>query len=196
MDHLARALRELTSRGLLLLQDPALPNLVSMLLGETIRGSWWGHPAAKLIFQVANELDDLPDVMTTKLVSKKVTFVHRTLFPALVAIGKSKEGWQLEGLGASGKRLLSEVESDGPVQTSGRDAKTLEERLLVYSAQVHTKSGEHALELSSWASYQKRNKLGRLPSLITAKKSLETAAALLSKGTKARATLPWQSARV
>lgn len=195
MDHLARALRELKKRGLLLLQDPTLPNLASMLAGETIRGSWWAHSAGKLIFQVANELDDLPDVMTIKLVSKKVTFVHRRLFPAVVAVGKSQASWQLDGLGAAAKRLLREVESDGPIRTSGRDAKALEERLLVHSAQVHTDSGKHALELSTWASYQKRAKLGRLPSLSAARTSLEEAVAALSKGAKVRGTLPWQSAR-
>jgi hypothetical protein len=195
MDHLERALRELKAHGLLLLQDARLPSLATLIAGEAIRGSWWGHPKAKVIFEVANELEDRPDVMLAKLVSKKVTFVHRALFPALVAVGKSRDSWQLDGLGAEAERLLREVESKGPVRTSGRDAKGLEERLLVHAAQVHTESGKHVLELSTWESYQRRQKLGRLPAVAAARKALEDAAAALSKATNARGTLPWTSAR-
>lgn len=195
MDHLGRALRELKANGLLLLQDPQLPNLAAMIAGETIRGSWWGHPKAKVIFEVANELEDRPEVVLAKLVSKKVTFVHRTLFPALVAVGKSRESWQLDGLGAEAKRLLREVESAGAIRTSGRHAKTLEERLLIHSEQVHTDSGKHVLEISTWASYQRRTKLGRLPSVTAARESLEDAVATLSRAANARGALPWTSAR-
>jgi hypothetical protein len=195
MDHLGRALRELKANGLLLLQDPQLPNLATLIAGEPIRGSWWAHPKGNVIFRVANELEDLPDVTLAKLVSKKVTFVHRDLFAALVAVGKSQESWQLAGLGSGPHELLSEVERAGKVQVSGKDAKLLEERLLVHAEQVHTDSGKHVLELSTWTSFQKRQKLGRLPSSKAARATLEEAVTTLSNGAKAPGRLPWSAPR-
>lgn len=195
MDHLGRALRELRTNGLLLLQDPHLPNLATLIAGEPIRGSWWAHPKGNVIFRVANELEDLPDVTLAKLVSKKVTFVHRELFPALVAVGKSQESWQLNGLGAAPRQLLARVERAGKLQVSGKDAKLLEERLLVHTEQVHTDSGKHVLELSTWASFQKRQKLGRLPSARAARATLEEAVTTLSQGAKVPGSLPWLSPR-
>jgi hypothetical protein len=37
------ALRE---HGLLLQSDIALPNVAALVAGETVRGSWWAHPAS------------------------------------------------------------------------------------------------------------------------------------------------------
>jgi hypothetical protein len=185
---LARARARLEELGLLLLQDPELPNLAALCAGETVRGSWWGHRAGKLIFQVASELEDRPDVTTAKLVSGKVTFVDRAHFPLLIAVGSAKESWQLEGLTREAKRLLTRVESEGGVSEGGREAKLLEARLLVHTRQVHTESGKHALVLSGWAEFRKSEKIRRCPSAAVAKKRLEELMAKL--GPTARA--PWQ----
>jgi hypothetical protein len=195
MDHLARALNELKSRGVLLLQDPELPSLATLIAGERIRGSWWAHPKGKIIFDVANELEDSGDVLIAKLLGKKVTFVHRALFPAVVAIGKSRDDWQLGDLTPAARRLLRRVDDDGSLRTSGRDAKQLEERLLVHAQQVHTDSGKHELELSTWAGFQKRQKLGRLPTARSAKQALETVVAKLANDRAPDRLLPWSSGR-
>lgn len=193
MSHLSRALERLETLGLLLLQDPTLPNLAALCAGETVRGSWWAHRAGKLIFRVASELLDRPDVTTAKLVSKKVTFVHQAHFPLLIAVGGSNERWQLDGLDAEAKRLLGKVEKAKTLLTSGREAKALEARLLVHARQVHTESGKHALELSSWAAFQKAEKIRRCPESRAAKKILEELVAKLSESAGARALLPWQT---
>jgi hypothetical protein len=63
-----------------------LPNLADEVAGESIRGSWWGHPAGHEIFAVLTRVLDSPDVVATRLVNGKVTLIHRRLWPALVRV--------------------------------------------------------------------------------------------------------------
>lgn len=177
----ARAL--LDRHGLLLLQDAALPSLATLVAGEPVRGSWWGHPASKQIFAIATELAH--DVVTAKLVGGKVTFVHARLMPELVAIGSERARWQMHELSPAAAKLLRRVDAEQKVRVSGRDAKELELRLLVASGQVHTETGDHALELSTW------QPLERTPTAAEARATLEaTLAALPCTGKRGK--LPWQ----
>ena len=61
-----------------------IPNVAELVAGDSIKGSWWGHPKGHEIFNVLGELDDSPDVVRLRLVNGKVTLVHRRLWPALV----------------------------------------------------------------------------------------------------------------
>src|SRR5947207_13341485 len=80
-------LEALARHGLLLLaSDSLFPSVVSLIAGEQVRGSWWGHPLGHTIFRIASELDDHPDVLSCKLLAGKVTFVHRRLWPELQAV--------------------------------------------------------------------------------------------------------------
>lgn len=185
-----RALAEIRRLGLLLLQDPRLPSLAALIAGEVVKGSWWGHPAGSRIFDAAGELDDHADVATFKLVEGKVCFVHRRLWPALIAVGSAREAWQLEGLDGDARALLERVEREGRVRASGKAAKALEARLLAASAQVHTESGKHATELSSWARFAEDREAGAPPPLAEAKRELEAAVADMAAGGRAR--LPWR----
>jgi hypothetical protein len=63
-----------------------VPNLADAVAGEKIRGSWWGHPRGAEIFDVLGAVADSPDVLCFKLVDRKVTFVHRRVWPALVRL--------------------------------------------------------------------------------------------------------------
>ena len=87
----ALLMRLLSEQGLLLQQDKVLPNVVALVTGETLSGSWWQHPQARAIFQSLGELADHPDVLLTKLVSGKVTLVHRRLWPAVLAVAIARE---------------------------------------------------------------------------------------------------------
>jgi hypothetical protein len=61
-----------------------LPNVAEFIAGEPIRGSWWGHPAGKEIYEILSALDDSPDIVTTRLVDAKVTLIHSRVWPAIV----------------------------------------------------------------------------------------------------------------
>jgi hypothetical protein len=63
-----------------------IPNLAELVVGEAIKGSWWGHPRSHEIFAVINEARDSEDVVALRLVRGKVTLVHRRLWPPLVCL--------------------------------------------------------------------------------------------------------------
>jgi len=63
-----------------------VPNLADAVAGQPIRGSWWGHPKGSQIFLALGAVQDSPDVLCFRLVERKVTFVHRRLWPALVRL--------------------------------------------------------------------------------------------------------------
>lgn len=65
-----------------------IPNLAEAIAGETIRGSWWGHPKGHLIYELANAVADSPDIVRCRLVGRKITLVHRRLWPALFRMRK------------------------------------------------------------------------------------------------------------
>jgi hypothetical protein len=159
-----QVLGEIENRGILLVTDPVLPSVTRIVAGEPVSGSWWSHPRGREIFAVLESLDEAEGVMRAKLIAKKETFVHRSLWPQLFAVATSREGWQTSRLSAAAKVLLEEVEARGAVRldqagplekrfdrkTLTRAGRELEERLLVHGDQVHTVKGAHAKLLSSW----------------------------------------------
>ncbi len=157
---LIRALEELERYGLLLESDRALPSVVTLITGRPVSGSWWGHPAGREIYATRRELAGHPDVVVTKIVSGRTTYVHRRLWPALIAVGSAREPWQLEGISVASRRLLELIEKNGEMRTNelpplggtkwGDSARDLERRLLVHSEEIHTDSGTHAKRLQSW----------------------------------------------
>ena len=65
-----------------------IPNIADAIAGETIRGSWWGHAKGTEIFDALNAVADSDDVLSFRLVERKITFVHRRLWPALVRLAE------------------------------------------------------------------------------------------------------------
>jgi hypothetical protein len=77
----------LAERGMLLESAHGpIPNVAEMVAGEDIRGSWWGHRAGHEIYAVLNELADSPDVARLRLINRKITLVHRRVWPALARV--------------------------------------------------------------------------------------------------------------
>lgn len=64
----------------------SVPSIAEQVVGEPIVGSWWSHPKAKAIFDALSTLDDCEDIRCFKLIDGKITFVHRTRWPALVKL--------------------------------------------------------------------------------------------------------------
>jgi hypothetical protein len=183
-------LARLRADGLLLQQDPKLPSVAALVAGGPLRGSWWSHPAANQIFHVLNELAAHPDVLATRLVGGKVTFVHRRLWPALLGVALSRASWQLAALPPRARQLLAKVEAQGVVLAAGPAAKELARRLLVRDEQVHTPAGHHELRLEAWPRWAARHGVTPL-----AHREAEACliAALSAVGGPVRA-LPWRKA--
>jgi hypothetical protein len=49
-----------------------VPSLVEAIVGEPIRGSWWGHPKANEIFRATRAVRDSADVLVCRLVDGKI----------------------------------------------------------------------------------------------------------------------------
>lgn len=75
-----------------------IPNVAELVVGAPITGSWWAHAQSHAIFDVLNELVGSPDVVRMKLVKRKVTLVHRRLWPALVCIADRLDAKQLAAI--------------------------------------------------------------------------------------------------
>ena len=200
-----RVWRAFETHGLLLLTDRKLPSVASLVAGSPVRGSWWGHPRGREIFRAACSLAAHPDVLGVRLVSRKVTLVHRKLWPALVAVACSREPWQVRGLSRFQRSLLAraarvgQLRSDQLAAASSPKAKLiadaareLECRLLVYSDQVHTERGSHAKLLESWEHWMDRVGFAgpRLP-VDQSKQRLDKLLRSLNKRFNADGELPW-----
>jgi hypothetical protein len=202
-------LSKLVKYGFLLESDTKLPSVCGLITGGPLTGSWWSHPLAQEIFQVNERLEDHPDVLITKLISGKVTFVHRELWPEIVAIGTAKQSWQTAGLSASAQELLNIVKKAGFLRTDqmarrssstakkdkpGDIARDLERRLLIHAEQIHTESGAHAKALETWEHWSKRKSF--TPSAIqaeAAKRNLEERLRRLNDEFDGTARLPWNA---
>jgi hypothetical protein len=65
-----------------------VPRLTEAIINKPIKGSWWVHPKSHQIFAVLQAVADSEDVLVCRLVNRKVTFIHRRLWPALVRVAK------------------------------------------------------------------------------------------------------------
>jgi len=63
-----------------------VPRLTEAIAGETIKGSWWGHPKSHQIFAILEAVTESDEVLVCRLVKGKITLVHRRLWPALVRL--------------------------------------------------------------------------------------------------------------
>ena len=205
---LEAALDILRGCGVLLMSDASLPSLVGMIVGEPLSKSWWGHPLGGVIYHVSNAVEAHPDVLTTKLVAGKVTYIHKRLWPAVFALGNAREPWQTDPLSQSARWLLRRTDADSEVQTNDvplvagpqrrelpKAARELERRLLVHATEIHTPTGAHAKVLETWPHWAERVAFD--PGAVgvgDAKRQLEDAATRLAAagGPALRARLPWQ----
>lgn len=163
---LKRLRKQLDVHGVLLLTDRDLPSLTTIVAGGPVKGSWWGHPKGNLMYNLSNELMDQPDVLTLKLINKKVTFVQRRYWDSLVSIAAGEADWQMRNLPIAARSLWKtvqtrhEIRADDPEfrkspKEIGKLALHLEEKLLVYSESLHTDSGRHIRLLRTWKSVLK-----------------------------------------
>lgn len=160
-----RVFRRLETLGLLLLSGHGFPSVAGLIAREKIKGSWWAHPDAQTIFEVAELLDDHRDVLFLKLLDGKVTLVHRQLWSRIFSIGVAREDWQVKALTPAAKLLLKKIDVEGALETGvigkrfdskqGTAARELEFYMLIHSSQVHTQSGAHAKTLETWDHWAK-----------------------------------------
>lgn len=203
--NLKLVLREFKKFRVLLESDASLPSVSAIVAGEPLRGSWWRHPLSHQIFQALSQLADRPDVLVTKLISGKVTFVHKLLWHDVIVVATSAERWQTAGLSPAARSLLRTVEESGAVRTDkiswpkartsvrpGDATRELEKRLLIHSEEFHSETGAHAKLLETWEQWSMRSgfKYENVPA-DKAKKRLEERLHQLNEQFSTSAWLPW-----
>jgi len=89
------------------------PRLTELITGVPIRGSWWAHPQSRQIFAVLQAISASKDILTCRLIDRKLTLVHRRLWPALVRASDLFSAYQLAQVRQqhtpSGHHISSEV---------------------------------------------------------------------------------------
>jgi hypothetical protein len=181
----------LANYGLLLKQDKVIPSVVGMITGESLRASWWSHPKSHLIYSVLSELSEHPQVLLTKLLARKDTFVHSDLWPALLAVGRARDEWQLRGLSAAAANLLQRVErSASAVRATGAACKEIQVRLLAAAYEIHTEDGRHEMLVEGWRPWSSRMNCTALTSGAEGRQMLEQAATKLGAPLR---YLPWRT---
>ncbi len=116
LDDLVDRLQEF---DLLLDTDPKFPSISGLVVGDSVRGSWWAHPQAHEVFRLACDLRAHRDVLMVKLISGKVTLIHRPLWPAIYAIGTAREPWQMSGQSKEAKALSKSKTNTGHLGSAG-----------------------------------------------------------------------------
>ncbi len=159
------------------------------------------------IHMVNTHLKGHPDIISTHLVSRKVTFIHRRAWPALFGVALSGEPWQSQDLGPRARRILGHVRKKqsvraddasifGELSNTERRAgiRELERRLLVHSTDTHTESGTHAKTLQTWERCKKQKRfVGHELAADEARAQLDRLLDAWRIGPSVRATLPWQN---
>ena len=185
-------LERLQEFDLLLDADPKFPSVTGFVGGDNVRGSWWSHPQSHEMYGLSCRLHDHPDVLSVKLISGKVTLVHRPLWAAVFTVATAREPWQLEGLSKEAKALLKKVDKETDVSSSGDPVRELEKKLLVYSESMHAEGGFHTKQLQTWASWAKRVHLGKMKLTPSeAKAQLAAAVTRINKQFHAAGRLPF-----
>ena len=202
---LERIGRELERIGLLMQHDAELPSFTTLAAGEPIRGSWWADPRCHEIYDLMQVFHDRKDVLTAKVVNRKVTLVHARLWPALLAVAQDPAPERTRKLADVGKRLYERVTEQGvaradELRKSGfadtaeitKAARELEAKLLVHADDVHTESGAHAKVLQTWKRWaEERGVAAGALTVAQAKQQLEQAVQTLSVGASRPARVPW-----
>jgi len=165
--------------------------VATIVAGAPVRGSWWAHPKSHAIFRAARALGSDPDVLAIPFVAGKVTFIHRPLWPAVLAVASERASWQTRRLSPGGRTVLNHVEAAGEIEASAPAVRELERRLLAVSREVHTDRGRHGKIVETWTRWAAREGVAPIADAAEGRAILERAAASLGP----RVTLPWDSAK-
>jgi len=195
--------RKLTDEAILLLSDPKLPSVVNTVSKGRVKGSWWASPESYEILGALRRLESHPDALEARLVSEKVTFVHRRIWPEFLTVATSGQEWQLGSLSARSRKLLRLVQELGELRTdiiqwSGVDGKIgdsvreLEKKLLVFTKEIHTESGAHAKVVQSWNHWSSQtNFQARSQEVEAAKAKLDALLQQLNQKYGGSGRFPW-----
>lgn len=192
----------LERHGLLLLHDLKLPSITALVIGAPLSGSWWAHARGNEIYHLVAQLERGAGELSLKLVNGKVTFVHRRLWPLILAAVSQPPAPApstaaralLSSLAARRTLRVAELRRSGSFTPTDlkRAVTEVEQRLLAYVASEHTESGKHDKVLQRWTDWGLQHEVEPAAcGPAAARAELATIAGALSDG-GARPRLPWK----
>lgn len=126
-----------------------VPSVAEEIAGEPITGSWWSHAKSNEIFHITRAIRESADTLVCRLVNGKITFVHRRLWPSLIAVADRFPSERLSQIveehTSSGKHVTREIPFPEWVSASAaEEAKQLDERkaLSTLGDWAHTGAGQ------------------------------------------------------
>lgn len=180
--------------GLLLVQDRHLRNAIEILVAAPVAGSWWSHPEGKRIYAVLEAVTAHADVLVAKLIARKLTLIHRRMWPAFLTVANAREPWQLRPLSAAAALTFTALDGRrAMVEPSPAATKELELSLLAHGERVHTPAGKHVTRLEPWSRWAVRAGCEPAPmTILEAKHELQSAVMRLGGSPD---LLPWNDRR-
>jgi hypothetical protein len=121
--------------GLLIEAHPVLPSVAALIIDESVGDAWREHADREAVDAVLTRLAEHEDVLGVPLISERVTWIHRQLWPALLAVVSVPEPWQTNRLSADVVMLYARVDEDGVVDRDEADdavTRELHDRLLAH----------------------------------------------------------------
>jgi hypothetical protein len=106
-DRVANLLAFVEREGMVLesARHDSVPNLVRHIVGEPVRGSWWGHPKGHEIYALLGALRDAEEqVAVCKFIDGKITYIHCRLWAACARLA--------DVLGAARFDLIRSIHTD------------------------------------------------------------------------------------
>jgi hypothetical protein len=204
LDEIERALERF---GLLLEHDKELPSVTTIVAGEPIAGSWWGHPLGHQIYELIGQFSERSGVLWTKIVNGKVTYVHPRLWSAFLTIADADPAARLAQVSTEAAALYASVKKHGPLRADApqvppalsskprelsKAIRALEGRLLVQTDSLHTESGAHVKVLRTWSQWRGEHAVRVEPLPVAdAKVALDAALAGLCRGSASKPKVPW-----
>jgi hypothetical protein len=135
---------------------PGVPSFVEAVVGTKVKGSWWGHPQGKKIFNLGEAVADSGEVLMCKLLGGKRTWVHRDSWPLVLRVVLD-EAWVAQrssDLSAAARKLLREVEeTQKVVAPPPAPTAALEKAMLAHVMSEHTPSGKHVKVATAWKAW-------------------------------------------
>jgi hypothetical protein len=173
--------------GLLMEHDKLLLSATTLIVGQPIAGSWWGHARGHEIYAVLGELGHGSGALCVKLVNAKRTYVHPGLHGAFFGVLEAGAAEVSRACSPLTRALLELTERQGLLRSAevaklasakaGSAAiRELDERCLLRVDSEHTASGKHEKTHESWNSWRARRAPGVQPlALAPARAALSSA---------------------
>jgi hypothetical protein len=162
---------ELARIGLLLEHDRLLPSVTTLVAGQPIAGSWWGHALGHRIYDLLGQLERGRRALCARSWKTQAHLRASAAARGILRADRTASSRGRDGAAASWPRGFSRscagagaaqvgaaaVLALAPSKQLVAAARELEERCSLHGDSEHTASGKHEKTLETWSSWRTRH---------------------------------------